>query len=257
LGRSEKFKRQYPGRLALLRPNQRAVDVADPSRDLVGAFFDFASSLEPPIRAMVRLQAARHSDFVMCVPRSQKVMQSSSVLPPPPGALAAASLGLVPADGALVRLAGTPPLDNGAVVSDGDWGGSGASEGEGEPTADEGAGFAGVAAGLTGAGNGVVGVVAPRVGLGEVTCAPALIVQLRTMHPASISGFFISCLAPYSVLKRTDRRDVSSSVTSRLHPPCRAAAPYRGGNRVRSQVLDQSSRDARVVSGFHIAMHSG
>ena len=31
---------------------------------------------------------------------------------------------------------------------------------------------------------------------------------------------------------------------------------YLGGNRVRSQVLDQYSRDARLVSGFHIDMHS-
>ena len=31
---------------------------------------------------------------------------------------------------------------------------------------------------------------------------------------------------------------------------------YFCGNRVRSQVLDQSSRDARLVSGFHIDMHS-
>jgi hypothetical protein len=31
---------------------------------------------------------------------------------------------------------------------------------------------------------------------------------------------------------------------------------YLCGNRVRSQVLDQSSRDARFVCGFHIDMHS-
>jgi hypothetical protein len=141
---------------------------------LVGAFFAFASSSGSPIRAMVRLQAARHSVFVMCVPRSQKAMQSSSVLPPPPGVLAAASLGLSLEDGVEpplvsgvvdVRLAGVPPLDRGVVVRGSDCGGSGAREGKGAPTADEGARFAGAAAGLIGAGDGVVGVVAPRAGL--------------------------------------------------------------------------------------------
>jgi hypothetical protein len=41
-----------------------------------------------------RLQAARHSTLLMCVPASQKPMQSASDLPPPPGLLGADSLGL-------------------------------------------------------------------------------------------------------------------------------------------------------------------
>src|SRR5438874_7122497 len=49
---------------------------------------------------IVRLQATRHSAFVMCVSRSQKPMQSWSDLPPPPGLLGADSLGLAPGDSA-------------------------------------------------------------------------------------------------------------------------------------------------------------
>jgi hypothetical protein len=44
--------------------------------------------------AIERLQAARHSGFVMWVAASQKPMQSLSDLPPPPGVLGAVSLGL-------------------------------------------------------------------------------------------------------------------------------------------------------------------
>jgi hypothetical protein len=49
---------------------------------------------------IVRLQATRHSAFVMCVSRSQKPMQSWSDLPPPPGLLGADWLGLAPGDSA-------------------------------------------------------------------------------------------------------------------------------------------------------------
>lgn len=45
-----------------------------------------------------RMQAARHSTLDMCVALSQNPMQSARVLPPPPGALGAASLGLLEAD---------------------------------------------------------------------------------------------------------------------------------------------------------------
>ena len=44
--------------------------------------------------SMVRLHASRHSAFVMCVAGSQNPMQSAKLLPPPPGALGANSLGL-------------------------------------------------------------------------------------------------------------------------------------------------------------------
>lgn len=62
---------------------------------------------------MVRRQAAFHSALVMCVARSQKPMQASNVLPPPPGALGADSLGLelAPGDRAS-ELAVLPPVEN-------------------------------------------------------------------------------------------------------------------------------------------------
>lgn len=51
----------------------------------------------------------------MCVAASQNPMQSASELPPPPGALGAASLGLaedVPGDRARLLCGGLPPLEN-------------------------------------------------------------------------------------------------------------------------------------------------
>ena len=122
----------------------------------------------------MRLHAARHSALVVWVSRSQKFMQSARVLPPPPGALAVASLALalsvgsrlvrpgVPADDE--RLVGVPPLDNGVVVIWGDIEGREWSEGRGAPIADDGAGFRPPVAGLTGVTGGVV-CVAPRDGL--------------------------------------------------------------------------------------------
>jgi hypothetical protein len=47
-------------------------------------------------RFWVRAQAARHSTLLMCVPASQKLMQACTVSPPPPGALGADWLGLIP-----------------------------------------------------------------------------------------------------------------------------------------------------------------
>ena len=66
---------------------------------------------------MVRLQASRHSVFVMCVAFSQKPMQSASNLPPPPGALGAFWLGLpepdeVPGDRARLLGLVEPPVEN-------------------------------------------------------------------------------------------------------------------------------------------------
>jgi hypothetical protein len=65
----------------------------------------------------VRLQAALHCCLLMCVPRSQKFMQSCSPLPPPPGVLGALSLGLVVPDA-------RPPEDGVASVRGGDEGGT-------------------------------------------------------------------------------------------------------------------------------------
>jgi hypothetical protein len=88
----------------------------------------------------------------MCVPESQNFMQSASVLPPPPGVLGAASLGL---DEFFVV---TEPPDRGVVVICGDIGGSGAIAGEGWPIADEGAGLDALVAGFDGVGGRVVGL---------------------------------------------------------------------------------------------------
>jgi hypothetical protein len=63
------------------------------------------------MRFSVRLQAARHSCLLMCVPASQKPMQSCRLLPPPPGVLGAVSLWLALAPGAAL---GAPP-DDGVV----------------------------------------------------------------------------------------------------------------------------------------------
>ena len=81
---------------------------------------------------MVRRQAAFHSTLVMCVSRSQKPMQSVSVLPPPPGALGADSLGLLeepPGDSARLGWV-TPPVAN-CVGNCGESGGIGTSSGRG------------------------------------------------------------------------------------------------------------------------------
>jgi hypothetical protein len=96
---------------------------------------------------MLRTQAAFHSAFVMCVPRSQKPMQSASVLPPPPGALGAVSLGLPPEDpGVRARLGRTMLEVANCSGSCGERGATGASSGSASPIAE-----GGVAA-MTGAG---------------------------------------------------------------------------------------------------------
>ena len=103
-----------------------------------GVFFNSASIV--PILVSVRLHATRHSAFVIWVSRSQKFIQSARVFPPPPGALADASLALeLPVGARLVRpgavaederLVGVPPLDKGVVLIRGDIEGSGAREGQ-------------------------------------------------------------------------------------------------------------------------------
>jgi len=105
-------------------------------------------------RCCERSQAARHSLFVMCVSRSQNFMQSASVLPPPPGADGAASLGLTllgEEDGTLV---GMLPPDSGSVVICGDSGAMGASGVMGVAMAEEGAGVDKMVAGFVGEGVG-------------------------------------------------------------------------------------------------------
>ena len=62
----------------------------------------------------VRVQAARHSTLLICVPRSQKPMQACRVSPPPPGVLGADSLGLAleAAADAVRSVRAGPPLDS-------------------------------------------------------------------------------------------------------------------------------------------------
>jgi hypothetical protein len=68
-------------------------------------------------RFSVRTHAVRHSVLLMCVPRSQKLMQSAIVSPPPPGWLGADSLGLGPEEVGVGDVADrstpdAPPLDS-------------------------------------------------------------------------------------------------------------------------------------------------
>jgi len=99
-----------------------------------------SSILRLSSRVCERWQASRHSLFVMCVSRSQNLMQSARVLPPPPGALGAASLGLVlkgDDDGTLVV---TLPPVSGVVVICGDSGAICTSPSEAAPSAPRGGG---------------------------------------------------------------------------------------------------------------------
>jgi hypothetical protein len=123
-------------------------------------FLDFFAGAVPPYsilrvsrRVRDRWQAARHSVFVICVSRSHIFMQSAKVLPPPPGALGADSLGLVldgEDDGTRV---GIPPL-NGVVVICGDNGAKGEVRVSGEEMAGVGGVTGATAAGLVGRGVG-------------------------------------------------------------------------------------------------------
>src|SRR5262245_1399726 len=80
-----------------------------------------------------RLQAARHSTFVMCVAASQKPMQSASDLPPPPGLLGADWLGLLlpdevlPGERASEEPPEEPPPVSGLTGRGSDMGDSGAT----------------------------------------------------------------------------------------------------------------------------------
>src|SRR5262245_2044713 len=84
----------------------------------------------------------------MCVAASQKLMQSASDLPPPPGALGADSLGLEEVAGDNARFGAEPP----PVAN---WVGKGSDIGESAGSA--GSGVAG-AAGAVAAGRGAAGV---------------------------------------------------------------------------------------------------
>jgi hypothetical protein len=82
--------------------------------------------------AIERLQAARHSDLLICVPASQKPIQAASDRPPPPGLLGADSLGLPEAvAGDRARLGDEPPPVANWVCSGSDMGESAGKAGSG------------------------------------------------------------------------------------------------------------------------------
>jgi hypothetical protein len=92
--------------------------------------------------AIERLQAARHSTLLMCVAASQKPMQSASDLPPPPGLLAADSLGLpLPAEAPGERASEEPPEELPPVAN---WPGKGSDMGDSGATVDPGCAVVGV-----------------------------------------------------------------------------------------------------------------
>jgi hypothetical protein len=110
---------------------------------------------------MVRLQAARHSPFVIWVALSQKPMHAASVLPPPPGALGACSLGL-PGDSARLLEPVALPVAN-CEGSCGDSGATGGAWGAGAPSCDAGA----EGLGDTGLGGGPLVMTPPDAPLPE------------------------------------------------------------------------------------------
>jgi len=89
------------------------------------------------MRCSVRRQAALHSRLVMCVAGSQKRMQSSSVLPPPPGVLGALCPGVPGASTLAPRCEAAPPESTFGVTGGargatfGAWGAGGAMAGGG------------------------------------------------------------------------------------------------------------------------------
>jgi hypothetical protein len=110
-----------------------------------------------------RLQAARHSTLLMCVPASQKAMQSASVLPPPPGLLGADWLGLpLPEEASGERASEGPPEEPPAVPN---WLGKGSDIGDSGDTFDPGCavvGAVGVVVAATPPGG-----VSPAEGVGD------------------------------------------------------------------------------------------
>lgn len=100
------------------------------------------------ILCWIRKHAARHSALLMCVPLSQNPIQSCKLLPPPPGALGAFSLGLpvspTPEPGDSARAPDPvppcvlPPDDSDGWGSEGERGATGAACCIGVPITDGG-----------------------------------------------------------------------------------------------------------------------
>jgi hypothetical protein len=123
----------------------------------------------------------------MWVALSQKPMQSSNDLPPPPGLLAADSLGLAPGESARLLLlplfCAVPPLES-WVGSEGDSGAIGCADGAGVPIADLGVAVGGVVADL---GDALVPSEVDPVevrGAGAVLAGPELVPPERAPDEA-------------------------------------------------------------------------
>jgi hypothetical protein len=131
--------------------------------------------------AIERLQAARHSGLLICVAASQKSMQASSDLPPPPGLLGDDSLPLledVPGDSA--RFGEEPP----PVAN---WSGSGSDMGERAGSAGSGVAAAagGVRAGRVGVGTGTE---PPPLALAAELAAVEVLVGLLAARPPAAAA---------------------------------------------------------------------
>jgi hypothetical protein len=151
--------------------------VIEPTRIRAGGGYHLMSGYS----FIERLQAARHSTFVMCVAASQKPMQSASDLPPPPGLLGADWLGLLLPDEVLPgeRASEGPPEEPPPVSG---LTGRGSDMGDSGATVDPVVGAVGAVVAATPAPGGIgpaegvvdndvegaAGVVAPEDTLGAV-----------------------------------------------------------------------------------------
>ena|SRR5436190_3667215 len=99
------------------------------------------SSLRFSSRRWERPHAFFHSAFVICVADSQKLMQSSSDLPPPPAILGADSVGLV-LEGSAGAILVAPPAVRTVVVAGAERGAMAVAWAAGAPIADTGVGAA-------------------------------------------------------------------------------------------------------------------
>lgn len=144
--------------------------------------------------AIERLQAARHSGFVMWVAASQKPMQSLSDLPPPPGLLGADSLGLEgDVAGESARFGEDPP----PVAN---WVGNGS---------DIGASAGSAGSGVAGAAGPVTGVVVGALVIGAATLAAADELAVALARPLPLAGALGSAAAAAAgVLTRASARPV-------------------------------------------------
>jgi hypothetical protein len=120
------------------------------------------------MRFSVRVQAERHSAFVMWVPLSQNPMQASMVSPPPPAVLGEDSLGLVlvAVGEVTVSVRAVPPLEAIVEAGGGDSGATAVVWGIAVPIAERGS----VPADTLGAGGGVAVAAAMALAAATLVC---------------------------------------------------------------------------------------